>query len=72
MECTVKIIWDDDAQVWYTDSDDLPVFINDDSYDAIIERVLIAAPEALEESSGYIGPIDFVFESVRVQKAMVS
>ena len=72
MKCTVKLIWDDEARVWYTDSNDLPVFLNDGSYDDLIERVRVAAPEVLEESSGYIGPIDLIFESVRVEKAQVS
>jgi len=72
MKYTIKLIWDDEASIWYTESDDLPVFFNDYSYDNLIERVRIAAPEVLEESCGYIGPIDLIFESVRVEKAKVS
>ena len=72
MKYTVKLIWDDEAKIWYTESDDLPVYLNDYSYDNLIDRVRIAAPEALDEADGYIGPINLVFESVRIEKAMVS
>ena len=72
MKCIVKLIWDDEASIWYTESDDLPVFLNDRSYDNLIERVRIAAPEVLEEASGYVGPINIIFESARVEKAKVS
>ncbi|MCL2151348.1 MAG: DUF1902 domain-containing protein [Oscillospiraceae bacterium] len=72
MKYTVRLIWDNEASIWYTESDDLPVFLNDYSYDNLIERVRIAAPEVVEESFGYIGPVDLIFESVRVEKAKVS
>ena len=68
----VKLIWDDEASIWYTESDDLPVFLNDYSYDNLIERVRAAAPEVLEEAFGYIGHIDLIFESVRIENAKVS
>ena len=72
MKYTIKLIWDDEASIWYTESDDLPVFLNDHSYDKLIERVRKAVPEALEEANGYVGPINLIFESVRVEKARVS
>ena len=72
MKCIVKFIWDDEASIWYTESNDLPVYLNDYSYDNLIERVCSAAPEALEEAYGYVGPINLIFESVRVEKAKVS
>ena len=72
MKYTVKIIWDDEANIWYSESDDLPIYLNDYSYDKLIERVSMAAPEALEEAFNYVGPINIVFESVRVEKAKVS
>jgi len=72
MKYTVKMIRDDEASIWYADSDDLPIFLNDYSYDNLIERVRVAAPELLEESCGYIGPIDIIFESLRIEKAKVS
>ena len=72
MKYTVKLIWDDEASIWYTESDDLLVFLNDHSYDNLIERVRTAVPEILDEENGYTGPIDIIFHSVRVEKAMVS
>ena len=72
MKFVVKLLWDDEASIWYTESDDLPVFLNDYSYDNLIERVCEAAPEAAEEACGYTGAIDLVFESVRIEKTKVS
>jgi len=72
MKYIVRLIWDDEANIWYTESDDMPIFLNDYSYDNLIDRVRAAAPEVLEEAYGYVGPINIIFESVRIEKASVS
>ena len=49
MECTVFFIWDDDANVWIAQSNDIPgLVLEGGSLDALIERVRFAAPELLE------------------------
>ena len=48
MTYTVDVLWDDDAKVWIATSDDIPgLVLESGSYDALIERVKIAAPELL-------------------------
>jgi len=47
-EYTVTIAFDDDAQRWYAQNDDIPIILEDDSLDALIRRVKLAAPEMLE------------------------
>jgi len=69
MRFIVKIIWDDDARAWYTDTDSvLCLNLESGSFDALVERVRIAAPEMIELNCGYTGPIQLVFEAVRVDK----
>ena len=61
---TVKMIWDDG--IWYTSTDeDLGITLESDSFDALIERVHIAAPEMLELNCGYTGAFQLIFEAVR-------
>jgi len=47
-EYTVTIAFDDDAQRWYAQNDDIPLILEDGSLDALISRVKLAAPEMLE------------------------
>lgn len=49
MECTVFFIWDNEANVWIAQSNDIPgLVLEGGSLDALIERVRFAAPELLE------------------------
>jgi hypothetical protein len=67
MKCTVKVIWDDEAQVWITDSVDVPgLFLESESFDELIEKVRIAAPELLSLNCKYEGPVYLNFETVRI------
>ena len=46
MEYIVKLIWDSEAAVWVATSDDIPgLVLESGSFDALLERVRIAAPE---------------------------
>ncbi len=47
-EYTVDLSWDDEKRVWYAVCDDIPIALESNSFDALIERVKIAAPEILE------------------------
>ena len=67
MKCTIKLIWDDEAQVWITDSNDVPgLFLESESFDDLIEKVRIATPELLLLNNDYNGPVYLNFEAVRV------
>ena len=41
-------MWDNEACVWIAVSDDIPLALESGSYDALIEKVKIAAPEIIE------------------------
>jgi predicted RNase H-like HicB family nuclease len=48
MEYVVNFIWDDEASVWVATSDDIPgLVLENGSFDALVERVKIAAAELL-------------------------
>ena len=49
MDYSVQFIWDEEAQVWIAESDDIPgLVLESGSIDALIERVRYAAPELLK------------------------
>lgn len=66
MECTVKMIWDDEAHVWVAVADEIPLMLEGGSYDALIERVKTAAPEILEMNSKPFNPLRLRFMSERL------
>ena len=73
MKCVVKLIWDNEAQVWYTNSYDIPgLCLEAETFDALIKEVRLAAPELLEFNCQYEGPIHLIFEAVRIEMAEVS
>ena len=47
-EYTVALSWDDEAAVWIAENDDIPIALESDSLDELMERVRKAAPELLE------------------------
>ena len=66
---TIRMMWDDG--VWYTSTDSpLSLTLNSESYDELVERVRVAAPEMVELNSGYTGEIQLIFISER--REMVS
>jgi hypothetical protein len=47
-EYTITITFDEDSAVWYALNDDIPIALESDSFDVLIERVKLAVPELLE------------------------
>ena len=47
-EYTVLLNWDDDACVWIAQNEDIPIVLENESLDLLIEHVRIAVPEILE------------------------
>jgi len=47
-EYTVTITFDEEAAVWYAINNDIPIALESDSLDVLIERVKLAVPELLE------------------------
>ena len=49
MEYVVNLTWDNEADVWIAESDDIPgLVLESGSFDALIERVRFAVPELIE------------------------
>lgn len=62
MNCYVKLIWSDDSNKWYTETNDVPgMVLESNSFDALLEKVQLIAPDMLEANCDYIGPIHFTF-----------
>jgi hypothetical protein len=47
-EYVILLAWDDEASVWTAVNDDIPIALESESLDMLIERVKMAAPELLE------------------------
>jgi len=47
-EYTITIAFDDEAQKWYAQNDDIPIILEDYSIDTLINRIKLAVPEMLE------------------------
>ena len=71
MSCTVKLVWDSEADIWYTESDDIPgLVLHSTSFDGLVKEVLLVGPELLEENLNYVGPVRISFESERIEEAV--
>ena len=65
-KCTVRMIWADG--IWYTKANEDAGFgltLESSSFDNLVERVRIAVPEMFEESFGYTGEIEIIYQVER-------
>jgi hypothetical protein len=68
MECTVKLIWDKDSDRWHSETDsNLRLTLEAASFDVLVERIRVAAPEMLELNCGYKGPIHIRYKVERIE-----
>jgi len=65
MEHLVDIHWDDEARVWYAVCDSIPLALESESLDKLIERVKIAAPELLVENGEDTASARLLFRAER-------
>lgn len=69
MEYTINFTWDNEAAVWIATSDDIPgLVLESGSFDALLERVRIAAPELLALNSPQNQPLILSFVSERHER----
>ena len=69
MDFTIRMIWDNDAKRWAAiGSDGTGLVLESDSFDKLIERVKLAAPEMIELNLNYKGPITLHFLTERIDK----
>ena len=47
-EYSITVAFDTEAQKWYAQNDDIPIILEDNSLDTLINRVRFAVPEMLE------------------------
>lgn len=47
-EYKINFIWDDEAGVWIALNDEIPLALESESLDELINRVKLAAPELIE------------------------
>jgi hypothetical protein len=47
-EYTVTMTWREETSVWIAINDEIPIALESDSFDSLVERVRTAAPELLE------------------------
>ena len=62
-EHTVNMCWDDEAHVWYAVCDSIPLALESDSFDTLIKRVIVAAPEILIENGAKTGSCRLHFKA---------
>ena len=69
MEYTINFTWDNEASVWLATSDDIPgLVLESGSFDALLERVRIAAPELIALNSHRSQPLILSFVSERHER----
>ena len=72
-EYKITLIWDDEVSVWIATSDDVPgLVLEDDSFDALLERVKVAVPELLAFSTNVSGDIYLDYTTSRHERLKVS
>ena len=66
MTIEIKAFWDDEAEVWVAESDDVPGLITEAAtMELLIERLQILIPELMELNCGKKGPFPFHIVSER-------
>ena len=55
MNYIVEVNWDTEAGVWYAICDEIPLALESNSFDALIERVKVTAHEILDMGERYEG-----------------
>ena len=71
MNYVVNLIWDNEANVWIAQSEDIPgLVLESGSFDALIERVRFAVPELLELNNVNSAPV-VTFMSQREERIVL-
>lgn len=69
MEYIVNLIWDNEANVWIAQSEDIPgLVLESGSFDALLERVRFAIPELLELNQSHSSEPLLTFISKRQER----
>ena len=72
MELQIKILWDAEADVWVTTSDDVPgLAMESGSFDALVERLRHAVPELLALNGTPKAPLQMNLVSQRRERLAI-
>ena len=67
MDFFIRMVWDRDEKRWAAiGSTGMGLVLESDSFDMLVERVNLAAPEMIELNFNYKGPINLIFVVERV------
>jgi hypothetical protein len=73
MKCKINLVWDLESDRWHTETEDVPgMVLESGSFDALVEKVKLIAPDMLEMNCDYTGPIHFDFTAKRVETIRAS
>ena len=62
MKYTITVKWDIDLDRWYIDSSDIPgLWMESGSFDALLQRIRMTAPELIAFNCDYTGPAELSF-----------
>ncbi|MDR2964569.1 MAG: DUF1902 domain-containing protein [Treponema sp.] len=61
-EYSIAIAFDDEAQKWYAQNNDIPIILEDNSLDTLINRLKLAVPEILEMNNKPYKEVKLIFK----------
>ena len=67
MEYIIDFSWDDDAGIWVAVCDDIPLALESNSFDALIEKVKVCAAEILALNNSASVPVKLCIKSERLE-----
>jgi len=68
MDFFIKMLWDNDMKRWAAiGSIGMGLVLESDSFDVLVDRVKLAAPEMIELNLNYKGPINLHFFTERIE-----
>ena len=68
MNYNIDVNWDEIAGVWYAVCDDIPLALESNSFDALIEKVKTAAYDILESNGKIADDVKLCFKTAHWEK----
>ena len=64
MQYIIDVNWDETAGVWYAVCDEIPIVVESNSFDALIEKTKIVAYEILELNNKLTEDLKLCFNNI--------
>ena len=68
MQYDIEVKWDEQVGVWYAVCDEIPVALESNSFDALLERVKIAAYEIFELNNKLSENTQLCFKTAHLER----